>query len=90
MRNSIRLMLTALLISAVTFAAAGAPSSSSSAQAAAPEAPPASLTECIRRAARGERVIATGAGARLYGVPDADQPPLLDRSFGWIGSAHPL
>jgi len=41
-RNSIRLMLTALLISAVTFAAAGAPSPSS-AQAATTEAPPASL-----------------------------------------------
>ena len=40
--------------------------------------------------ARGERVIATGSGARLYVVPDSGEPPVLDRSFGWIGAAHPL
>jgi chorismate mutase len=36
---------------------------------------------------RGERVIASGPGRRLYAVPDGPQPPALDRSLGWIGAA---
>ena len=40
--------------------------------------------------ARGERVIASGAGVRLYAVPEGETAPALDRTLGWVGAAPAL
>jgi chorismate mutase len=40
--------------------------------------------------ARGERVIASGPGRRLYAIPDAANAPELDRALGYVGCAPPM